>query len=125
MIARHRVHTTLPVADLDKAREFYEGTLGYSPFEITPSGVIYKAGAGSVFAITRSSGKPSGSHTQMGITVEDIDAEVAELKRKGIVFEEYDVPGLKTVGSIAQAGPNRAAWFYDPDGNMIGIIQFA
>ena len=123
MISSHRVHTTLPVADLDRSRAFYEG-LGYRPTAVEPFAVMFDAGAGSVFTITRSSGSSSGSHTQMGITVEDIETEVAELRRKGVVFEEYDVPGLKTVNGVAQAGPNRAAWFYDPDRNLIGLIQF-
>ncbi len=124
MISSHRVHTTLPVADLDVAREFYEGRLGYRVHQTAPSAVMFEAGEGSVFTVTLSSGKPSGSHTQMGITVEDIDAEVAQLKRKGIVFEEYDFPGLKTVNGVAQTGPNRAAWFFDPDRNLIGLIEF-
>jgi hypothetical protein len=61
----------------------------------------------------------------MGITTPDIEADVAELKGRGVVFEEYDYPTLKTVGSIAQTGPNRAAWFKDSEGNLIGIIEFA
>jgi catechol 2,3-dioxygenase-like lactoylglutathione lyase family enzyme len=86
---------------------------------------MYGAGEGSVFVITRSAGQATGSHTQIGFTVTDIEAEVADLKRRGIAFEEYDAPGFKTVGSIAATGPNRAAWFKDPDGNLLGLIEFA
>jgi catechol 2,3-dioxygenase-like lactoylglutathione lyase family enzyme len=124
MLPDRRAHTTLPVSDLDRARTFYEGVLGFKPMDVNPAAVIYRAGEGSVFAITRSSGKASGTHTQIGFTVTDIDAEVADLKRRGITFLEYDLPGLKTVGSIAQTGPNRAAWFLDPEGNMLGVVQF-
>ena len=60
----------------------------------------------------------------MGFTVDDIQDEVADLRRRGVTFEEYDVPGLKTEGGIAQTGPNRAAWFKDPEGNLIGLIEF-
>lgn len=124
MISSRRVHTTLPVADLERSRAFYADRLGYRVHQTAPAAIMFEAGAGSVFTVTLSSGKPSGSHTQMGITVEDIDAEVAALKAAGVVFEEYDSPGFKTVNSVAQTGPNRAAWFYDPDGNLIGLIQF-
>lgn len=94
------------------------------PFEVNPAAVLYRAGEGTVFAATRSSGKPSGSHTQLGFTVADIEGEVADLKRRGVVFEEYDGPGLRTEGSIAKTGAGRAAWFFDPEGNMVGLIQF-
>ncbi len=125
MISERRVHVTLPVADLDRARAFYEETLGFKPYDVQPSAVLYQAGAGTLFAVTRSSGSATGSHTQMGITTPDIEADVADLKRRGVAFEEYDYPTLKTVDGIAETGPNRAAWFKDSEGNLIGIIQFA
>jgi catechol 2,3-dioxygenase-like lactoylglutathione lyase family enzyme len=124
MLPDRRAHATLPVNDLDGTRAFYEDVLGFRPLEVTPSSVLYRAGEGSVFALSRSSGKASGTHTQIGFTVMDIDAEVADLKRRGVTFLEYDLPSLKTVDSIAQTGPNRAAWFLDPEGNMIGVVQF-
>jgi catechol 2,3-dioxygenase-like lactoylglutathione lyase family enzyme len=125
MLRERRVHATLPVADLDRARAFYENTLGFSPHDVQASAVLYQAGAGTLFAVTRSSGSANGSHTQLGITTPDIEADVAELKGRGVVFEEYDYPTLKTVKSIAESGPNRAAWFKDTEGNLIGMIQFA
>ena len=125
MLNERRAHATLPVADLDGARAFYEGVLGFTPERILATAVLLRAGEGSFFAVTRSAGRTSGSHTQMAFTVLDIEAEVADLKGRGIVFEEYDTPGLKTEGSIAQTGPNRAAWFKDPEGNLLGLIEFA
>ena len=98
--------------------------LGFKPFQVNPAAVLYDAGEGTKFAVTRSSGKASGSHTQMGFTVTDIEAEVADLKRRGVVFLEYDFPTLKTVDSVAGTGAGKAAWFLDPEGNMIGLIQF-
>ncbi|TMD31218.1 MAG: VOC family protein [Chloroflexi bacterium] len=124
MLADRRCHATIPVSDVEAVRSFYEGTLGFEPLEENPAAVIYRAGSGSVFAVTRSSGRASGSHTQMGFTVDDIEDEVADLRRRGVTFEEYDVPGLKTEGGIARTGPNRAAWFKDPEGNLIGLIEF-
>ena len=72
MLPDRRVHTTLPVSDLDRTRRFYENTLGFKPIEGNPAAILYRAGEGTVFAITRSSGKAAGTHTQMGFTVQDI-----------------------------------------------------
>jgi len=124
MLPDRRVHTTLPVSDLDRTRRFYEDTLGFKPIEENPAAILYRAGEGTVFAITRSSGKAAGTHTQMGFTVQDIAGEVADLKGRGVVFEEYDTPGLKTVDSVAATGAGHAAWFKDPEGNLLGLIQF-
>ena len=124
MLSEHRCHATLPVTDLDKARAFYEGVLGFKSVQTNPIATLYDAGEGTRFAVTRSSGKASGSHTQIGFTVTDIAAEVADLKRRGVVFEEYDLPTLKTIDSVATTGAGKAAWFLDPEGNMIGVVQF-
>ena len=123
-LSDRRAHTTLPVEDVAAARAFWEGVLGFRPLTVQPSAVLYSAGEGSVFAVSRSGGKPSGAHTQMGFTTPDIAAEVAALRALGIQFLEYDTPMLKTVDGIAQLGPNRAAWFNDPQGNLIGIVEF-
>jgi catechol 2,3-dioxygenase-like lactoylglutathione lyase family enzyme len=125
MLAERRVHATLPVADLDRARAFYEGTLGFSPYDVQPTAVLYAAGEGTLFAASKGTALASGSHTQMAFTTNDLEAELADARARGIVFEEYDFPGFKTVNGIAPVGPNRAAWFKDSEGNLIGIIQFA
>lgn len=125
MLSQRRCHATLPVTDLEEARAFYEGVLGFTPYQVTPVATLYDAGEGSKFAVSRSSGKASGSHTQIGFTVTGIEAEVADLKRRGVTFEEYDLPSLKTVDSVAVTGAGKAAWFFDPAGNMIGLIEFA
>jgi hypothetical protein len=83
------------------------------------------------FALFTSAGAPSGAHTQMGWEVEDIDATVAELRARGVVLEEYDFPGLTTVDGIADIEGNypskgvgeRAVWFHDSEGNLLGIGQ--
>jgi len=124
MLTERRVHTTLPVAALGPARAFWEGRLGFTPLEVLPTAVVYRAGEGSVFAISEASARASGAHTQMAFRVPDIEAEVAELASMGIEFEAYDFPGLKTVGGIAPLGGNRVAWFKDPDGNLVGVIEF-
>jgi catechol 2,3-dioxygenase-like lactoylglutathione lyase family enzyme len=125
MLSDRRVHATIPTADLSAARAFYEGVLGFVPRQVLETAVLYDAGAGSVFAVSRSSGKASGSHTQMAFTTTDIEADVGELRGRGVRFEEYDYPTLRTVDGIAHLGTSRAAWFRDPEGNTIGLIEFA
>jgi hypothetical protein len=66
-----------------------------------------------------------GGHTQIGFATDDIEAEVAELKQRGVVFEEYDFPGLKTENSVAQTGEAKAAWFKDSEDNTIGIVELS
>jgi catechol 2,3-dioxygenase-like lactoylglutathione lyase family enzyme len=121
----------IPAQDLGRARAFYADKLGMEPTEERPGGLLYRCGEGW-FALFESAGAASGAHTQMGLEVEDIEATVADLRARGVVFEEYDVPGLTTVGGIAEVVGNypskggvgeRAAWFRDSEGNLIGIGQ--
>ena len=123
MITSARVYPTLPATDLERARGFYEGTLGFAPASITEGGVFYDAGGGTRFFVYPSGGRASGSHTQMGLTVEDITLEVARLRSAGVVFETYDYPGFDAATSIARRGPVRSAWFQDTEGNLLGIVQ--
>lgn len=124
MLNERRAHATLPVGDLAVARDFWEGRLGFVPLETYPTAVLYAGAGGSVFAISRASARATGGNTQMAFTVPDIEAEVAALVSLGVAFEAYDLPGLRTVDGIAELGGNRVAWFRDPDGNVIGVIQF-
>ncbi len=125
MLADCPIHATLPAADLERAKRFYTEKLGLSPESEAPGGIFFRCGEGTRFLVFPSGGKASGSHTQMGWTVEDIEAEVADMKARGVVFEEYDTPYLKTVRSVATTGPIKAAWFKDSEGNLLGLVQFA
>ncbi|MGB3441309.1 MAG: VOC family protein [Actinophytocola sp.] len=130
MFDRFDAATRLPAQDLDRARAFYAEKLGLTPVEERPGGLLYQCG-NTKFALFGSSGRPSGEHTQMGWTVDDIEAVVDELRRRGVRFEQVDVPGLRTVGDIADVQGNypslgtgeRAAWFRDSEGNLLGIGQ--
>jgi catechol 2,3-dioxygenase-like lactoylglutathione lyase family enzyme len=130
MLTESRVATRLPAQDLTRAKAFYADKLGLHPAEEREGGLRYVCGAGE-FALFESAGAPSGEHTQMGWEVEDIEATVAELRSRGVVFEEYDVPGLQTVNGIADIRGNypskgigeRGAWFRDSEGNLLGIGQ--
>jgi catechol 2,3-dioxygenase-like lactoylglutathione lyase family enzyme len=131
MLKDGHVATRLPAQDLERARMFYADKLGLEPSEERPGGLLYEAASG-VFALFQSSGASTGEFTQMGWDVEDIEATVAELRDRGVMFEEVDAPGLKTIDGIAEVAGNypsksgkgeRAAWFRDSEGNMLGIGQ--
>ena len=124
-----KVATRLPAQDLDRARAFYAERLGLEPVDERPGGLLYRVGSGE-FALFLSSGRSSGDHTQMGFEVDDIEATVAELRSRGVVFDEYDMPSVR--GGIADiegnypskgASGERAVWFHDSEGNLIGIGQ--
>ncbi|MGH2464168.1 MAG: VOC family protein [Candidatus Limnocylindrales bacterium] len=125
MLSDSRTHTTLPTTDLARARTFYEGVLGLVPEFVAPGGVMYATAGDSHFLVFPSSGLASGAHTQMGFGVADVDAAVADLKGRGLVFEAYDFPGFDPTSSIATTGEIRAAWFTDPDGNLLSVVQGA
>ena len=122
MLTDKKTYATLPTSDLARARTFYEDALGLRPEMVTEGGVMYGSG-GTQFFVYPSRNK-AGGHTQMSWLVKDIKAEVAGLKAKGVMFEEYDRPGIKTVDSVVQSGPAVwTAWFKDPDGNLLGLTQ--
>src|SRR5918994_5163090 len=100
MLENAKIATRLPAQDLERARAFYAEKLGLEPVEERPGGLLYRCGS-SYFALFESAGRPSGEHTQMGWEVDDIEAVVAELRRRGVVFEEYSLPGLTTSGGLA------------------------
>jgi catechol 2,3-dioxygenase-like lactoylglutathione lyase family enzyme len=130
MLKNGRVATRLPAQNLQRAKKFYAEKLGLEPVEKREGGLRYECAAGE-FALFESAGTASGDHTQMGWEVDDIDATVGELRARGVVFEEYDFPGLETIDGIADIEGNypskgsgeRGAWFRDSEGNMLGIGQ--
>jgi catechol 2,3-dioxygenase-like lactoylglutathione lyase family enzyme len=130
MLKDAKVATRLPAKDLNRARAFYSEKLGLDPVEQREGGLRYVCAAGE-FAIFVSVGVQSGTHTQMAWEVDDIVTTMRELRARGIEFEEYDLPGLRTVDGIAEIGGNypskgtgeRGAWFRDSEGNLLGIGQ--
>lgn len=115
---------TLPARDLDRAKVFYSDRLGLNPVSEDKAGVHFVMG-GSRFRLFRSGGTASGAHTQLALVVVDLDSAVNELKSRGVEFENYDYPNLKTVEGVADLGYARAAWFKDSEGNLLGIAQLA
>jgi catechol 2,3-dioxygenase-like lactoylglutathione lyase family enzyme len=130
MLKNGRVAARLPANNLERAKAFYAEKLGLEPVEEREGGLRYVCAAGE-FALFESTGTASGDHTQMGWEVEDIEATVRDLRARGVVFEEYDSPGLETVEGIADVEGNypskgsgeRGAWFRDSEGNVLGIGQ--
>ncbi|CAN5340533.1 VOC family protein [soil metagenome] len=114
-------HATIAVTDLEGARKFYEGTLGLKPMEERSDGVRYEAGKGTWFLIYPSQFAGTAKSTYMTFEVEDLETAVKELRGRGVVFEEYDLPGLKTTEGIAEIQGVRGAWFKDPDGNILAV----
>ncbi len=123
MLSNAPVYPTLPVTDLQKSREFYEKTLGLSVAEEMPHGLVLKAGSGTQLYIYQR-GPSKADHTLAGFRVENINETVDQLFQKGVVFEKYDFPGIKTnEKGIAEQDSVKAAWFKDPDGNILGITE--
>ena len=124
MLTNSPIYASLPAADLERAKRFYAEKLGLTPESELPGGLLYRCGKDSRFSVFPSEGEVSGTHTQAIWLVEDVESEVAALKDRGIVFEEYDLPSLSTVNSIATIGPNKGAWFKDSEGNILSLVQF-
>ena len=127
MLADCSIHTALPVTDLEPARRFYTEKLGLTPETELPDmrdGLFYRCGRGTRFLLFPSPNASSGTHTQMTWMTNDIEAEVAALKARGVVFEEYDTPEVKTVSSVATIGESKGAWFRDSEGNLLALGQF-
>jgi catechol 2,3-dioxygenase-like lactoylglutathione lyase family enzyme len=130
-LARVTVATRLPAQDLERARRFYAEKLGLEPVEERPGGLRYRCASGE-FVLFQSAGAPSGDHTQMALEVDDLEATMRGLRARGVVFEEFDLPGLTSVDGVVEVQGNypskggvgeRAVWFRDSEGNLLGIGQ--
>ncbi|MGH2766023.1 MAG: VOC family protein, partial [Actinomycetota bacterium] len=113
---------TIPAKDLDGTRKFYEGVLGLQVVMENPAGITYRSGD-SVVSLYPTEFAGTAQHTLGGFIVDDIEAAVADLRARGVMFEEYDMPGLKTENGIAELGGERGAWFKDPEGNILSVFQ--
>ena len=124
MLANVTYHATLPCSDFERAKAFYADKLGLTPESDVHGGAFYESN-GTRFLLFPSAGAASGTHTQLGIRVDDIAAAVNELKQRGVQFEDYDFPGFDKATGIATAGPVQSAWFKDTEGNLVGIVQLS
>ena len=123
MLNTGRAVPYIPVSDRKQAIDFYTGTLGLEVHEETGGDVVLAAGGGTLVGIYESGHAGKAGHTLAAFFVDDLDATMAALRERGITFEEYDFPELKTVDGVAELDGERGAWFKDPDGNILGLGQ--
>ena len=122
MLKSAPIRAYIPVRDLARARQFYEHKIGLTPKEEFAGGVTYECGGTQVFMYPTANAGTSRA-SQAFWQVEDVQAEVADLKSRGVVFEEYTSPEIRTVNSIATGGGAKTAWFKDSEGNIMAISQ--
>jgi predicted enzyme related to lactoylglutathione lyase len=126
MLSNSPIRPTIPVVDLDRAKRFYETRLGLKPVpansDNTSGMAIFECGNGTRMELYQR-GPSKADHTVATFEVSDIEEEVNTLREKGVNFEEYDMPGIKTQNGIATQGSVKAAWFKDSEGNILCIHQ--
>lgn len=123
MLTRAPVTTMLPVKDLERALDFYVHRLGLEPQGLAADGKYLLRASGTLLALFP---KPEGTkaeHTAVSFRVEDIRAAIRELEARGVVFTDYDLPGFKTVEHVCVLGSEKAAWFLDPEGNLLCLHE--
>jgi predicted enzyme related to lactoylglutathione lyase len=123
MLQGFPMYAYIPVANLARARQFYEQKLGFKPAREEAGGVTYEFGGRTACFMYPTPNAGTSKASQAFWQVEDIEREVSELKARGVKFEEYDMPGLKTKNGIASAGGAKSAWFKDTEGNIMALIQ--
>jgi catechol-2,3-dioxygenase len=124
MLAEQPIDVMLLSTDLDAAKGFYRDKIGLEILIETDDFVTFGCGGDSRLVLSKSSTGPSDETTKASWRVDDLAAELEELRARGVEVEEYDGPGLKTVDGIADIGFALSAWFVDPSGNTIGLLQF-
>ena len=123
MLTDSPIYVYLPASNVTRARAFYEQKLGLTAAEEIAGGVVYKFAGGTACFLYPTKNAGTNRASQAYWQVDDVESEVAALKAQGVVFEEYDVPGMKTVNSVATAGGAKTAWFTDTEGNILALVQ--
>jgi len=123
MLQTRPMYAYIPAKDLDRARQFYERKLGFKPNEENNGGVTYQCAGGTACFLYPTPNAGTSQASQAFWQVDDAEREVAELTARGVVFEDYDMPGEKSPSGVVTAGGAKAAWFKDSEGNIMAIIQ--
>ena len=123
MLQKSPMYAYIPATDVARARRFYEEKLGFKPGQEIAGGVTYECAEGTACFLYPTSNAGTSKASQAFWQVSDIEREVAELQARGVVFEDYDVPGMKSLGHIYTGGGAKAAWFKDSEGNILALIQ--
>jgi catechol 2,3-dioxygenase-like lactoylglutathione lyase family enzyme len=123
MLADKDAVATVAVKDLKAAKKFYGDTLGLKPTPVPEPEVLnYKSGESTVL-LYKSQFAGTNKATAVTWIVDDVEGTVRDLKAKGISFEHYDFPGMTRKGDVHIAGKSKAAWFKDPDGNILAVVS--
>jgi predicted enzyme related to lactoylglutathione lyase len=123
MLQNSPLHAYIPAKDVVRARQFYEKTLGFKAKEEFAGGVIYEFGGGTGCFLYPTPNAGTSKASQAFWQVDDVEREVAELKGRGVVFEEYDIPGVRMQNNVAIGGGAKTAWFKDSEGNILAVSQ--
>ena len=123
MLGDHPITPVLLAKDLAASREFYHDRLGLEILKEDEAEIVFKCGGGTHLELTKSTVGTADEQTQAAWQVEDIRAEVAELRARGVKVEDFDSPGLKTEDGVADIGFAWVAWIIDPGKNSLGILQ--
>jgi len=123
MLQNSPLYAYIPAKDVSRARRFYEEKLGFKAREETAGGVVYEFGNGTACFLYPTPNAGTSRASQAFWQVDDIEREVAELKKRGVKFEDYDMPGMETRDGIFIGGGAKAAWFKDSEGNILAVIQ--
>lgn len=123
MLGDHPIDVVLLATDLEESKAFFAGKLGLAILHESEEEITYKCGGDSQLSVTKSTTGTSDEQTQAGWRVTDLDAELAELRSRGVEIQEYDMPGLKTVDGVADVGFARIAWIVDPHRNALAILE--
>jgi len=123
MLSQLEAAAVLPAKDLKRAKSFYKDKLGLEPAEEREGELRYRTPAGAAVLMYETENAGTAKNTALLWVTPDVQAEVAKLRQAGVVFEEYDLPGLKTEDGIATTGEERAAWFKDSEGNILCVAQ--
>jgi catechol 2,3-dioxygenase-like lactoylglutathione lyase family enzyme len=125
MLGEHPIDVVLLATDLEESKEFYAGKVGLEILNESDEAITYKCGGDSQLSVTKSTTGTADEQTQAGWRVDDLAAELAELRSRGVEIQEYDMPemNLKTVDGVADLGFALMAWIIDPHKNALGIMQ--
>jgi predicted enzyme related to lactoylglutathione lyase len=123
MLQNSPLYAYIPAQDVVRARQFYEKTLGFKAKEEFAGGVLYEFGKGTGCFLYPTPNAGTSRASQAFWQVDDVEREVAELEARGVVFEEYDIPGVRMQNSIATGGGAKTAWFKDSEGNILAVSQ--
>ena len=123
MLSSAPMTTMLPVKDLDRARDFYVDKLGLEADGLAADGKFLLRAGGTRLALFPKPGGTKADHTAVSFQVADIVAAIRQLEARGVVFADYDLPGLKTVDHVCVLGSEKAAWFQDPEGNILCLHE--